>query len=90
MTTHDLAETIATDSGLTKVQADVALNSLASSLAKALRNNEEVYISGIGTFSTSRIPVDTENAQTGKIQGNLDTARIPHFEPGNDLLTAVR
>ena len=45
MTTQDLANVIATESGLTTVQADKALSALATNVANALRNNEEVYIS---------------------------------------------
>ena len=90
MTTHDLAEVIATDSGLTKVQADRALNSLASNVTNALKNNEEVYIAGIGTFTTARIPTNKAAASAAQNTSNLETTRVPRFEPGSELLTAIR
>ncbi|MCH7520044.1 MAG: HU family DNA-binding protein, partial [Candidatus Dadabacteria bacterium] len=43
MTTQDLANVIATESGLTNLQADKALSALAANISNALANNEEVY-----------------------------------------------
>ncbi|MCH8289258.1 MAG: HU family DNA-binding protein [Candidatus Marinimicrobia bacterium] len=90
MTNQDLVELIAADSGLTKLQADRALNSLATSLSNALKNNEEVYISGIGTFTTSRIPAEGDSSSAAQGSANIGTTRIPQFEPVTDLLAAVR
>ena len=90
MTNQDLVELIAADSGLTKLQADRALNSLATSLSNALKNNEEVYISGIGTFTTSRIPAEGDSSAAVQDSANISTTRIPQFEPVTDLLAAVR
>ena len=92
MNTQDLVEVISSDSGLTKVQADRALNALAANLTSALKNNEEVYIAGIGTFTTTRIPANggSDAVATGSASANLETARIPQFQPGTELLSAVR
>ena len=90
MTNQDLVDLIATDSGLTKLQADRALNSLATSLSNALKNNEEVYIAGIGTFTTSRIPAEADSSSAAKDSANIGTTRVPIFEPVTDLLSAIR
>ena len=90
MTNQDLVDLIATDSGLTKLQADRALNSLATSLSNALKNNEEVYIAGIGTFTTSRIPVEADSSSGAEGSANISATRIPVFEPVTDLVNAVR
>ena len=90
MTNQDLVDLIATDSGLTKLQADRALNSLATSLSNALKNNEEVYIAGIGTFTTSRIPAAADSSSAAKDSANIGTTRVPIFEPVTDLLSAIR
>ena len=90
MNTRDLVEVISSDSGLTKVQADRALNSLASNITAALKKNEEVYIAGIGTFTTTRIPADSSSEALESASANLETARIPQFQPGTELLSAVR
>lgn len=91
MNTRELIEVISSDSGLTKVQADRALNSLATNLTIALKRNEEVYIAGIGTFTTSRLAEsDNPDAANKDIaSGNPGTGRIPHFQPGTELLSAV-
>ena len=92
MNTRDLVEVISSESGLTTVQTDRALNSLAANLTIALKKDEEVYIAGIGTFTTARLEND-ENADpsnTDNAAGNGGTTRIPQFQPGTELLTAVR
>ena len=89
MTNQELVDLIATDSGLTKLQADRALNSFATSLSSALKNNEEVHIAGIGTFTTSRIPVETEASSAAQGSANISAMRIPRFEPVTELLNAV-
>lgn len=92
MNTRDLVEAISSDSGLTKVQADRALNSLAANLTIALKKDEEVYIAGIGTFTTARLS-NSDNADptnTDVATGNSGTTRIPQFKPGTELLSAVR
>ena len=92
MDTRDLVKVISSDSGLTKVQADRALNSLASNITAALKKNEKIYIAGFGTFMTTRVPADSssEALKAGSASANLETARIPQFKPGNELLSAVR
>ena len=90
MTTQDLANVIATESGLTNVQADKALSALAANVANALRNNEEVYLAGIGTFTTSRIPTEMAGSSIASGSSKVETTRVPHFEPGKELLSAIR
>ncbi len=90
MTTQDLANVIATESGLTNIQADKALSALAANVANALRNNEEVYLAGLGTFTTSRIPKEMEGSSIASGSTQVETTRVPHFEPGKELLNAIR
>ena len=90
MTTQDLANAIAAESGLTSIQADKALSALAANVVNALRNNEEVYLAGIGTFTTSRIPKEMEASSIANGSTRLETTRVPHFEPTNDLINAIR
>lgn len=90
MTTQDLANVIATESGLTNLQADKALSALAANISNALANNEEVYLAGVGTFTTSRIPSKMEGSSIASGSTNFETTRVPHFEPGKELLNAIR
>ena len=89
MTTQDLANVITTESGLTNIQADKALSALAAYVANVLRNNEEVYLAGIGTFTTTRIPSNMEGTSIASGSTNLETTRVPYFEPGKELLNAI-
>ena len=92
MNTQDLVKVISSDSGLTKVQADRVLNAFTINLTAALKKNEKIYIAGFGTFMTTRVPADSssEALKAGSASANLETARIPQFKPGNELLSAVR
>ena len=92
MNTRDLVEVISSESGLTTLQADRALNSLAANLTIALKKDEEVYIAGIGTFTTARLANDenTDTNTTDNVAGNTGTSRIPQFQPGTELIAAVR
>ena len=90
MTTQDLANVIATESGLTNLQADKALSALAANISNALKNNEEVYLAGVGTFTTSRIPSKMEGSSIASGSTNLETTRVANFEPGKELLNAIR
>ncbi len=92
MNTRDLVEVISSESGLTTLQADRALNSLAANLTIALKKDEEVYIAGIGTFTTARLTNDenTDPNTTDNVAGNTGTSRIPQFQPGTELIAAVR
>lgn len=95
MTTQDLAEAMASDSGLSKVQADKFLNSFVSNFTNALKKNEKVHIAGIGTFTTSRIPGNPRSGAAASGVGaggsaDYETICVPHFEPGSKLLSAIR
>ena len=90
MTKADLVESIATDVGITKVEAEAALNSLQDGIAKALKKkNGKITLTGFGTFSTShRKARKGRNPQTGEVI-TIKATNVIKFKPGKKLKEAV-
>ncbi len=90
MNKQDLVGSIATDTGLTKVQAEQALNSLTENITGALSKGEKVTLVGFGTFSTARRAARMgRNPQTGT-PISISATTVPKFKAGKDLKNAVR
>src|SRR5664279_3511516 len=67
MTKVELVAKIAEDAGLTKVQAEKALNSFITATTAAIKGGEKVTLVGFGTFSAvTRAARTGRNPQTGK------------------------
>ncbi len=67
MNKSDLVAKIAEGAGLTKVQAEKALNSFISVTTAALKSGDKITLVGFGTFSAvSRAARTGRNPQTGK------------------------
>ncbi len=67
MNKADLIEKIAKDAGVTKTQADTAINSLISGIERELKKGGRVTLVGFGTFAVgSRSARTGRNPQTGR------------------------
>ncbi len=90
MNKSELIEKIATDSGLTKVQAEGALNAVTSNITSALTRRDKVTLVGFGTFSTSDRAARTgRNPRTGAaIQ--IPATTVPKFKAGKELKAAIK
>ncbi|MBL0224203.1 MAG: HU family DNA-binding protein [Geobacteraceae bacterium] len=67
MTKVELVAKIAADAGLTKVQAEKALNSFIAATTAAIKGGDKVTLVGFGTFSAvTRAARTGRNPQTGK------------------------
>ena len=67
MNKSDLIGKMSADAGITKTQAQTALNSFIEATTDALKSNDKVILVGFGTFSTSvRSARKGRNPQTGK------------------------
>ena len=67
MNKAELVSKIAESSGLTKVQAEKALNSFVAETTAALRAGDKITLVGFGTFSAvTRAARTGRNPQTGK------------------------
>jgi DNA-binding protein HU-beta len=85
----ELVDAIAGDTGLTKVDAQAALDAFTSVVAKQLKKGDEVAITGFGKFSVTKRAARTgRNPQTGESL-KIKASKAPKFSPGAGLRTAV-
>jgi len=58
MNKSQLAEAVAREARLSKIDAVKALNAFVKVAVEALRGDEKILLTGLGTFSTVRYPED--------------------------------
>lgn len=89
MNKSDLIAKIATDAGLTKLQATAAMQAVEVGITEALVNNETVQLVGFGTFSiTQRKSRLGRNPKTGETI-KIPAKKVPSFKAGKALKEAV-
>ncbi|PIR34618.1 MAG: DNA-binding protein HU [Alphaproteobacteria bacterium CG11_big_fil_rev_8_21_14_0_20_44_7] len=89
MNKNELIEAIAKEAGLTKADAQKALDAAVSAITKSLKKGKEVRLVGFGTFLTQK-----RKATTGRNPRTGDSIKIPastqaKFRPGKALKEAV-
>lgn len=85
MNKSDLISQMATDAGITKAQAQSALNSFLDSSSNALKKGGKVILVGFGTFSVSKRAARTgRNPQTGK-EIKIAAKNVVKFKAGSEL-----
>ncbi len=85
MTKTDLVAKIAEGAGLTKVQAEKALNCFIAETTAAIKAGDKVTMVGFGTFSANTRAARTgRNPQTGKAI-EIPAKTSGKFTPGKDL-----
>lgn len=90
MTKQELIAKIAKDTGITKVAAGAALESLFEGITKALKKGDAVTFVGFGTFKTSQRKARTaRNPQTGAAI-KIPKRKVARFVAGKALKTAVK
>jgi DNA-binding protein HU-beta len=90
MNKAEIVEKIAKDTGLTKVAAAAAVESLLDGVTKALKKGHSVSFVGFGTFKTaSRKARNARNPQTGATI-KIPKRRVARFTAGKALKAAVK
>lgn len=90
MNKGDLVGKIAKEVGLSKPQAQAAVNSLITSVTASLKKGQKVTLVGFGTFSVARRKSRMgRNPQTGA-PIKIPAHKIPKFVCGSELKKAVR
>lgn len=85
MNKSDLISQMASDAGITKSQAQTALNSFLDSTSGALKKGDKVILVGFGTFSVSKRSARTgRNPQTGK-EIKIAAKNVVKFKAGSEL-----
>jgi DNA-binding protein HU-beta len=89
MNKSELVDAIASDSGLTKADAQRAVNSFVQVVGGALKSEDRVALVGFGSFSISkRAERQGRNPQTGKAI-TIKAKNIVKFKAGSELAEKV-
>ena len=90
MNKADLIDVIAEEAGITKTQANAALDSFTNAVTKTLKNGGKVTLVGFGTFLLSyREGRKGHNPQT-KAQINIKEKVVARFKGGKELLATLK
>jgi DNA-binding protein HU-beta len=85
----ELVSKVATASGLTKADAERAIDATFSSITHSLKTGEEVRLIGFGTFAVANRAATTgRNPRTGQPL-KIAATRLPKFRAGKQLKDAV-
>lgn len=85
MNKAELINKLAGDAGLTKTQANAALDSFIGAVTKTLKGGSKVTLVGFGTFSVSkRAARNGRNPQTGAVI-RIKAKKVAKFKAGKAL-----
>ncbi|NSW85911.1 MAG: HU family DNA-binding protein [Syntrophobacteraceae bacterium] len=90
MTKADLVSRIAGSSGMTKAQAEKAVDGFVAAVSDALATGQKVTLVGFGTFVVgSRSSRDGRNPRTGE-KISIPASKVVKFKPGKSLSEKVK
>lgn len=90
MKKSELAAHVATQTSLSRAQAERVVDAVFSAIGEALARDESVVIAGFGTFATkTRAARQGRNPGTGEPTA-IAASRAPSFKAGKALRDAVR
>lgn len=85
MNKAELIAKLADDAGITKTQANTALDSFIEAVTKTLKGGGKVTLVGFGTFSVSkRSARNGRNPQTGEVI-KIKARKVAKFKAGKEL-----
>jgi DNA-binding protein HU-beta len=85
MNKAELIAKISEDAGITKTQANTALDSFVEAVTKTLKGGGKVTMVGFGTFTVSKRKARKgRNPQTGA-EINIKARRVARFKAGKEL-----
>ena len=91
MTKQEFVDRVASKSGLSRRDADKAVNAFIESITEALKDGGEVNFTGFGKFSTQhRAERQGVNPRNPGEKVTIPAATVPKFSAGSALKTAVR
>jgi DNA-binding protein HU-beta len=89
MNKAELIDKIAKDAGVTKSQANDALDSFTNTVITSLKKGDRVTLVGFGTFSVSeRAARNGRNPQTGAVI-KIKARKVPKFKAGKEFSTKI-
>jgi len=85
MNKAELIAHISDEAGITKTQANTALDSFVDAVTKTLKKGDKVTLVGFGTFSvTKRAARNGRNPQTGEVI-KIKARKVARFKAGKEL-----
>ena len=85
MNKAELVAQLAEEAGITKTQANAALDSFVDAVTKTLKKGDKVTLVGFGTFSVSKRQARTgRNPQTGE-SIKIKAKKVARFKAGKEL-----
>ena len=89
MNKAELINKIADDTGITKTQANAALDSFIEAVTKTLKGGGKVTLVGFGTFVVSKRKARKgRNPQTGA-EINIKARKVARFKAGKELASKM-
>ena len=90
MTKSEFVDKVASTSGLSKKDADSAVNAVISTIETSLQRGEDVNFTGFGKFHVAdRGAREGRNPRTGESM-TIAASRVPRFTAGSGLKKAVK
>ena len=90
MTKDELIAAVATEAGLSKKDAEKAVNTMLATITEELKKGEKVSLVGFGTFEVRERPErQGRNPQT-KEPMTIAASKLPAFKAGKALKDAVQ
>lgn len=85
MNKAELIDQISADAGITKAQANEAIDSFTTAVISTLKKGDTVTLVGFGSFSVSqRAARAGRNPQTGEVL-KIKASKVAKFKPGKDF-----
>ena len=89
MNKAELIAKIADDAGITKTQANEAIDSFVEAVTKTLKSGNKLTLVGFGTFSvTKRAARNGRNPQTGAVI-KIKAKKVAKFKAGKELSSKI-
>ena len=89
MTKQDIINDVSSSTGLTKLETEIIMNGVMSTIIDSLANNERVELRGFGTFGIKhRMPKKARNPGTGE-PVYLPERYVPTFKPSKLMRSKV-
>lgn len=89
MNKSELTAALAANAGLSKKDAEKALNAFVDVVTESLTKGEKVQIVGFGSFEVKERPARTaRNPRTGE-EIKIEASKAPAFKPGKALKDTV-
>ena len=86
----DLIQTIATKTGITKVDVLVTLEAAFKEIKSTLATGEHIYIRGFGSFVTKRRAAKKGRDIKRKVPVSIPAHFIPAFRPAREFIEVTK